>query len=825
MIGRVIDRFRVVAKLGQGGMGSVWKAEDTLLRRPVALKVLSDELLGSADARRRFLREARAAAALNHPGVAAVFGAGESEDLVYIALALIDGETVTECATRQPFALDDVVRLALAAGEALGHAHSRGVIHRDVTGRNIMIARDGRVFVLDFGLALVIDQSRLTQHQVSMGTAAYMAPEAALGLEADPRTDLYGLGVVIYEAATGTVPFRHPRAEAMLYAAVHDAPEPPSARRPDLPPWVDEILLKALAKRPEDRFADLEAWTAAWKAHADAAESRVSHRWLQLEPAASPDRVHGQALAVEPFRDLSGTSGDALLAQGLSEALRAALSSAPGLEVVPLTGSETESDELRAERARRSGARRLLSGSLRRIGDRVRLSFALTDLATRAQVAGGNLDGQIADLFDLEDRVVTEVLAALRMAPSRAVTMQVPRDADAHQHYLTAVARLQSPDDEEAVDTAIATLEMLRATQPAAASVEAALGRAYLKKYQRRSGRDHELAAAEACQRALTLDPHAADVLITLGDLHRSTGRAVEAIETYRHALSVRPESFEAWIGLAFASMEAGSHDEAEEACRKAIVLRPDHPHGYQRLGLLFYRQGRHAQAVEPLKMVIRLDADNLLAHTNLAAALYQLGRLDEAADGFRRSLAIKETAAAWGNLGTVLFDQRRYADAVEAFEHAVRLKPTEARHWRGLASASELAPGGAARQRESLERAASLLTERLEINPHSVEDWTQLAAAAADLGQRERATAAIERGLELAPDDPWALAMAGQVWSVLGDRDAARRDLIDAVRRGFVPRQLLRNPAFSWLEADPDFQRALTDMSHDSDPCRPTHS
>jgi len=537
--------------------------------------------------------------------------------------------------------------------------------------------------------------------------------------------------------------------------------------------------------------------------------------------------VHGQALAVEPFRDLSSAPGDSLLVQGLSEALRAALSSAPGLEVVALATLENESEDLRAEKARRSGAGRLLSGSLRRLGERVRLSFALTDLATGAQVAGGNLDGQAGDLFDLEDRVVTEVLAALRILPSQAATLQVPRDADAHQHYLTAVARLQNPDDEEAVDTAIATLEMLRATQPAAASVEAALGRAYLKKYQRRSGRDHELAAAEACQRALTLDPHAADVMVTLGDLHRSTGRADEALEAYRRAIEVRPESYDAWIGLAFGAMDAGRLEEAEEACRKAIALRPQHPHGYQRLGLLFYRGGRYAQAIEPLKTVIRLDPGNTLAHSNLAGALYQLGRLDEAAEGFRRTLALKETASAWGNLGTVLFDQQRYPDAVEAFEHAVRLKPTDPRFWLNLASASELVEGGAARQRQRacLERAVTLLTERLEINPNDVEDWSHLAATTADLGLRERAVAAIERALAMAPDTAWVLALVGQAWNSLGERDAARRFLIQAVRRGFVPHHLVRNPALHWLEGDPEFQRALADVSSNPDSRSPTPS
>ena len=819
MIGRVVDRFRIVARLGQGGMASVWKAEDTLLRRPVALKLLAEELAQSPDARRRFLREARAAAALSHPGVAAVYGAGEVDDLVYIALALIDGETVSDCAARQPFEPGDALRLGLAVGEALGHAHSRGVIHRDITGRNIMIARDGRVVVLDFGLAFMTDHTRLTTHQSGMGTAAYMAPETALGRDADARTDLYGLGVVLYEAITGTLPFRHSRSEALLYAAVHEEPEPPSARRAGLPAWVDPILLKALAKRADERYPDAEALLAALRACGGSDATGVSHAWVVGQSGrATATPVRGEALAVEPFRDLSA-AGSApadwpLLVQGLAEAVRAGLASSPGLEVVPMTDLGDVAEDVRRERARRAGARRMLSGSARRLGERVRLAFSLTDLSSDAQMAGGNLDGSVGELFDLEDRLVAEVLAALRIAPGAPAGGHGPRDAGAHHSYLTAIAHLQHPDDETSVDEAIATLESLRATQPATASVEAALARAYLKKYQRRSGREHELAAADACQRALALDPHAADVFATLGDLHRSTGRHADAIDAFRRALDLRPESYDAWIGISFAYMEAGRDAEAEEACRRAIALRPEHAHGYQRLGVLFCRQGRFAEAVAPLQQAIRVGGENPAAHVNLAGAYYSMDRLDEAAEEYRRAVAIKPTAAACANLGTVLFDQGRYPEAVEALEKAVSLKPSDPRLWRNLASASELVRGRSARQRECLERAAALLAERLEINANSAEDWIQLAASRADLGQRTLAVEAIDHALALAPHDATVLAVAGQALNSLEERDAARSRLVEAIEHGFASQPLLRNPALAWLAMDTAFQRALAERS-----------
>ncbi len=203
MIGRRLGRFRVDAELGHGGMATVWRAHDELLNRPVALKILDPKLAGSSKIRRRFIHEARAVAHLNHPGIVAVFDAGEVEGVAYIALSLVDGDTVSDLAARRLLPVAEAIRIVGQAADALAHAHEREVVHRDVTGRNIMVGRDGRVFVLDFGLARAAWESRVTTSDTPMGTAAYLAPEIVRGAEADARSDLYGLGVVFYEALTG----------------------------------------------------------------------------------------------------------------------------------------------------------------------------------------------------------------------------------------------------------------------------------------------------------------------------------------------------------------------------------------------------------------------------------------------------------------------------------------------------------------------------------------------------------------------------------------------------------------------------------------------
>ena len=818
MIGVTIDRFRVIGRLGQGGMGTVWRAEDTLLHRPVALKLLSEELAESPQARARFLREARAASSLSHPGVATVYGAGESGPHAFIALALIEGETVAERAARAPFEIADVVRLGIAVAEALGHAHSRGVIHRDITSRNVMIDREGRVVVLDFGLAMMVDRTRLTTSATSMGTAAYVAPEVALGHDADPRADLYGLGVVLYEALTGTLPFRHPRAEALLYSAVHETPEPPSARRTGVPASLDRIILKLLEKRPEARHANADALIAELRELAGREPgTRIGQALVPSVEASPRVAVREHAVAVTPFRDLSdrAAAGEASpLAAGLSDAVRAALAGTPGLEVIalPEAGAPAE-PAFDRERARGLGARLLLGGSVRRIGANVRLAFTLTEVPSGAVVAGETVDGTMEEVFALEDRVSDAVLAALRTG-ERPARGRGPRDAESHRSFLEAVSLLHRTDDPAAVDGAIALLESLRAKQPDSATVHAALGRAYGRKYGLRAEREWEIRAAEACQRALDLDPHAPDVFATLGDLHTSTGRIVEAIRAFEQAIELRPEYAEAWSGLALAYLRANRHAEAEEASRRVIALRPDDWIGYNRLGIVLFRQGRFASAAEPWRMVTRLSPGNSVGHLNLAGAYFHTDRWDEAAGEYRRSLEIKPTPDAWAGLGSVLYYTGGYGAALEAFERAVALRPTDARLWGNLASACDRVAGSEARGAEALDRAIALMLERLEIDPNAAEDWALMAKWRADRREPGPARAAIERALALAPEDASVMGEAVVVYHTLGERASAVRWLREAVARGFGVELLRRNPALASLCEEPEVRRILAGRS-----------
>ena len=517
MIGRPFGRFRITRELGRGGMATVWLAEDELLGHPVALKVLSETLTGSPEARRRFLHEAQTARLLDHPGIAAVHDAGETDGVAWLAMEYVEGETLSERIARSLLPLEEAVRIVCAAAAALSHAHARGVVHRDVTARNVMVTRDGRAKVLDFGLALVEGQTRVTTSDTRMGTVYYLSPEVAIGHTADPRSDLYGLGVVLYEALTGALPFTGDRPEAVLYGIVNQPPTPPRVHRPEIPEALERVVLRAMARRPEDRpgsadelAAELQAFLPGGSALHGAPETPV--RACTDETLPLP---HGQGgpvyLAVLPFEDASPADdpqgGRQALAQGLAETLAAALGRAPGLRVIPPAAAATAppAGETSQDIGRRLGANLLLRGTVRRAGTQMRLAWSLVDPRSGEQVAGGNVDGSALELFELEDRLIASLREALgRGAPGRARAPRTrPRDPAARERYVQALGYLQRYDNEAAVDGAIGLLERLQASEAGDARVHAALGRAYLYQHRLTSQRTWaDRAAARASARS-----------------------------------------------------------------------------------------------------------------------------------------------------------------------------------------------------------------------------------------------------------------------------------------------------------------------------------
>jgi len=837
MIGRCLGRYQILSKLGQGGMGSVWKAQDTLLGRIVALKLLPESLTGSPQARHRLLREARAASALNHPGIATVFDAGEAEGNFYIAVEYVNGETVTDLAARGPLEIDEALRVVIAAADALAHAHARGVVHRDISGRNIMVASDGRVAVLDFGLALPDGTTRITAPGAAVGTVAYMAPEIIQGGSADARTDIYGLGVVLYEMLTGTLPFVGERQEAVLYAAVHEPLEPPGARRGGISAELNRIVLRALAKEPKCRHqtaadlgADLARLEGKGKRRSSDARGpsanvgRAAADALSVAETPTEAISTAKCLAILPFQDLgSGEGADPraqVFANGLAETVSASLAKRSEIHVIPPSSAApgTFLDEDLRRVGRNLGANVILRGTVQRSGDRIRIAYSLLHPDRCVQIAGDTIDGSFRDLFAVEDRLVESVVRSLQLQASaprgeaRAAPRGEVRDPVAHEHYLQALGYLQRFEDAASIDGAIALLERLLDAEGDTARVHAALGRAYLCKYKLTREARWEERARTSCLRALELDPRSPDVLGTMGHLHISLGRPADAVRDFRQALKLRRDNPDALLGLAEAYEMAGKPHEAEEACRTAIAQRQNFWGGYNRLGILHFSRGQYERAIEPWKRVVELTPDNVRGWNNLGAAYFQLGRYRDALETYHRSLEILPSAAAYSSLGTVHFFLGNHNEAAAMFEKGVALRPSDPRMWGNLADAYRLMSGMEDKAAATLDRAIGMQRELLHVNPKDAEGWADLAGWLAKRGDAREAAQAVQRALKIKPDDVNFMAAAGRVYHLAGARAKAMEWLTQAIERGYSVKELLRDPELKALHSAPAFLKFIKD-------------
>ena len=835
MMGRRISRFQVLEELGRGGMATVWKARDEMLGRFVAIKILNEELSRNASPRRRFQQEAEIAARFEHPSIVPIYDSGETDGRAYMVMKLIEGETLAQYGARRLPAVNDVVRIGSAVADALDYANARGVLHRDVTMRNIMVtgadSAFGSVYVLDFGLARVMGGPK-SSSGVLKGTAPYMAPEVLIGGEPEPRSDLYSLGVVLYELLTGCLPFPGDRPESQQVARLFVEPEPPSRLRPELSAEMDALILGLLAREPADRPASaaevherLEAMRPPAIKHGTA-EGSASTAAPHPTPSPAPpshdlaQRMLEQRariyLAVLPIQTAgSGDTGaHARVLDGLALAARSGLAQLERLHVVaddtPAAGEGTRAF------ARRCGANLVLRTFARFVGSAVRVTFTLEDPERGLEVGGGSMDGSAFTPFELEDRFVAEVRRALGIRGSRVDSRveTLPHDPAAQDRFAQALSYLRRTDHDASLDGAIALLEGLLASEGESAAVQAALARACVYKYIKTKQRTWESRAAKACERAMELEPHAPEVLLAMGELHAAAGRYGEALSELDHALASRPDLYEALLARARSLDGARRTEEAETSCRRAIALRPDDARGYHVLGLILFRHGRYAEALDPWQRVTALTPDNASAHRNLGSALVHLDRYAEAVAAFEQSSNIRPDAMAFGNLGTVLYLLERYDECLPAFEKAVALSPSDPRAWGNLGNACHHIPGHEARTREALERAVSLMRERFDRGAGVAEDWARLSGWLASLGCHGEAERAARHALQLAPDDVHCMVDGGKTLLHIGKPEEALLWIGRAVAHGYGVESLRRSPELWPLNGNPEYERILAQGS-----------
>jgi len=403
-----VAHYRILDKIGEGGMGIVYRAEDLTLRRQVALKFLAAHALGREDQRRRFLREAQAAAALDHPNICPIYAIEELEGQVFIAMALAEGLNLKRRLAAGALPHREATNIALQVAKGLDAAHAEGIVHRDVKSANIMVTEKGHARVTDFGLAKLpgIEQSDPT---LVLGTPGYMSPEQVQASPLDLRTDIWSWGVVCYEMLTGRLPFRGDHPLSVAHAIIHEAPAPPSSLKPDVPRYWDRIVLRALEKSPEDRFARISE--AATFLERGEAPSTTSGRLRVPPPRDQP------SIAVLPFVDMSAEHDQEFFCDGIAEEILNGLTRLGGLR----TASRTSAFAFKGQRedvrsiAGWLGVETVLEGSVRKAGNQLRITAQLIDAEQGYHLWSESFDRELSDVFAIQDEIAQRIVQALRV--------------------------------------------------------------------------------------------------------------------------------------------------------------------------------------------------------------------------------------------------------------------------------------------------------------------------------------------------------------------------------------------------------------------------
>ena len=852
--GTRLGPYEVVTLLGVGGMGEVWRARDTRLGREVALKLLPEAFSSDHERVTRFQREAQLLAALNHPHIASIYSFETVDGVRVLEMELVPGETIRELLHQGPLPLPRALALAHDVAEALEVAHAKGILHRDLKPSNVKVTPEGKVKLLDFGLAKAFapglrgsDLSEsptlevgASQKGVILGTAPYMSPEQARGAELDARSDVWAFGCLVFEMLTGKKAFDGPTASDVLVAILDREPDW-NALPPDTPPPVVELLNACLAKRVDERLPDLaharkqidlvRSGQTLLLPMAAASSPRVRRRslrfasggsvllavaagitWLALHDRAGRALPSTKLLAVLPAADFTGRSDGRQLCDGFSVGLRSKLQRVSGVSIMLPAAARLEMDATRV--ARDTGANLILTPSARKSGDQIQLSYSLASATSPVQIDAGEVTGLESDWFRLENELFTKICASLELAggsgsPPHEEIARGPPQSD----YVVALGCLERTDDPALLRKAAEILEKIPEGN-GSALVQAALGRAYLSSFILSKEVPLAERAKAAAERAVRLDPDLPEAQITVARVLRATGRPAEAVPILRKILGRDSGNAEAVATLAAALQGAGDSAGAEATWKQLVEMRPTWWSSHKDLGGFFFHENRYAEAAREYQRAIELNPGVHGLYYSLGAVQVRQGHFEDAIEPLKKSIEIKPSSLAWANLGTCQDLLGQFSEASNSFEKAISLSPGNYRFHVYLGDSLTWTPGQSVSARRAYEAAIPLAEGVLRVNPRDTGAMELLAQCYARVGRRDEAARLVDQAVSREPDNATVLKGAAIVSLILGRRDQSLRFLARAVERGYGTAEIRADPEFSTLRNDPGFQQLLSGAS-----------
>lgn len=702
--GAIVSHYKIIELIGAGGMGKVFLAEDTTLGRKVAIKFLSQSQSVHDEFRIRFEREARAAACLNHPNITTVYDVGDMKGQPYIVMEYVEGPSLSEKMKGGTLKIEEGIRIFSYICDAMLLAHQAGIVHRDLKPSNIVLNNQGEPKLIDFGLAIIHEGEKLTRDGTVMGTVSHMSPEQIRGEEIDHRTDIWSLGVILYQIVSGKLPFRGGNDQAVLYSILNNSPVPIVKDDFGLPFEIQKVISRCLTKVKSERYHDISLLIV------DLEKILKEDDQLTGLSIIKTSKKLNQSVAILDFKNISGDIADNWLGSGLSQTIAADLKKVSGIQVIAPTliqqlvanDADTRlSEEKIIQIGYKLNVRWVISGGYQRMGEHIRIIADAIDVSKGESADSIKIDGSITDIFELQDKVVKELTQSMNFNAPIKLDNQTVVDPDRKKNAFEYFARgrqLFSEFNLDGTDQAQEYFEKAIALDKKYSLAYSGLGSLLLTRFIHSNNREDLQVGIKHLKQAIKIDEKLADPYTWLTYAYFRNNEKKKALEVGKKAVHLDPNNPIAhyFLGAAYGfgsdkSFDAQGQLRALACYKRCIELEPRYQPARMLVGLLYISHGQYSDALPHLEQAVEIELSGRSAYVkftgsqSLLGGLHlRLGNLDDAEQYFFQSLkqlselkhVYKDTfiALTYCYLGRVSLIRSRYDEAVERFESALSL-------------------------------------------------------------------------------------------------------------------------------------------------------
>jgi eukaryotic-like serine/threonine-protein kinase len=861
-------RYRIESLLGQGGMGRVYKGYDKELNRIVAIKVVRQGVMGETDALSRFKQELVLASKISHKNILRIHDLGEVDGMKFITMAYVDGHDLHQIikdSAKLP--LERVLKFATQLAGALAAAHAENVVHRDLKPQNILVDKNDQVYISDFGLAKSFAEGAvgMTQAGALLGTPRYMSPEQVEGKPTDGRSDIYAYGLILYEMATGEVPFAGDSTLGVMYQRIKEKPKSPKLVNPSLPNWLVRIIMRCLEKDPEARYqnayeilADLQgsesgSGLSRSKSHSGSTvqiqvPQFANRRWVWvacgvvaviLLALAIPSLRHvifgggekagtssdsgipplssGRFVAILPLQVLGDSSQLGYVAKGIEEALSAKLFQLKDVRVTSNDAADqVDQKQPLPKIARALGANLIVQGVLQAAADKIRITMHLEDVADSKRLWSREFNGTVGDLFTLEDEIYNQMVAGLDVNPTNdelATAAARPTDnAAAYDFYLRGRNSLRG-HDEKSYQSALDFFDQALKTDSKFALAYSGMADASLRMNSIKKDSLWTQKALTAAEQAQQLNDKLPEVHATLGNVYRATGKYSESVAELNRAISLAPNSDEFYRRLGDVYLDSGNNAKALEAYQRAVQLNPYFWRNYNSLGRGYVHQADYPKALQAFQQVTVLESDIDIGYENVGNMYLQQAKYQESIPYFQRALQIRPNFATYSNLGTSYLFLKQYSNATEMFEKAVALNPNDTMMVLNLADAYRGA-GQQDKARTTYQQAVTAGFRELQTNPQDADVKAEVALSYAKIGNAAEAQKFIREARGIDKNNVNYIYYEAEIDALLGRSAEALKLLREAFEKHYPAEFAAGDEDLKNLNGNPEFTSLIKQYS-----------